>query len=57
MDRDVALDTVQLNVDELPEMMEVGDAVNDEMVGIGALVTVTVAMEVTDPELLVAVRV
>ena len=47
---------VQLKVLPLPCETEVGLAVNDDIVG-GGVLTVTVAVRVTDPALFVAVRV
>jgi len=45
----------QLNVLLPPELMLVGFAVNELIVGLAAVVTVTVAVAVVDPALLVAV--
>ena len=56
-DRDVALLTVQDKVEDDPELILAGDAVNELIVGAETDPTVTVAWEVIDPELFVAVRV
>jgi len=53
----VALATLQLSVDDCPEVMVVGEAVKFVMVGAGAVVTVTIVEAVTDPEELLAVNV
>jgi len=52
-----ALVTTQLSVLADPELMVVGFAVKELMVGLLAAVTVTVAVAVTDPAALVAVSV
>jgi hypothetical protein len=55
MESEVAPETVQDSVELAPRAILVGFAVKLEMVGIGA--TVTVVCAVTEPALLVAVRV
>jgi hypothetical protein len=50
-----APEVVQLSVELLPTMIEAGDAWNAEITGAGT--TVTVAVDDTDPEELVAVSV
>ena len=47
----------QVSVDAPPEMMEAGEALNVAVGRVGAAVTVTVAVRVTEPAALVAVRV
>ena len=52
--------TIQFNVLLLPELIVVGAATKEVMVGLLSVVpvlTVTVAVDVADPELFVAVRV
>jgi hypothetical protein len=53
----VASVVVQLSVLLVPEMMLVGLAVKELMVGLLGLVTVTVTVDVVEPEALVAVSV
>jgi hypothetical protein len=57
IERLVAPEVVQLNVLALPSEIPVGLAVNELMVGRFGLVTVTVTVAVTDPEVFVAVSV
>ncbi len=54
---DVAPVTAHCSVEDPPVVMESGFAVNAEMTGTLAEVTVTVAVAVTEPEVLVAVSV
>ncbi len=53
----VAPFVTQLRVLVEPELMLVGLAANELIVGVPALVTVTVAVDVAEPEALVAVSV
>jgi hypothetical protein len=55
IERVVAPDVVQLSVLALPSEIPVGLAVNELIVGRFGLVTVTVTVAVTDPEVFVAV--
>jgi hypothetical protein len=57
IERVVAPDVVQLSVLALPSEIPVGLAVNELIVGRFGLVTVTVTVAATDPEVFVAVSV
>lgn len=59
IDKVVALLTAQLKVEDCPDWIADGEAVNEVMVGAEALVplTVTVTFAVVEPLLFVAVRV
>jgi hypothetical protein len=57
IDNDVAPLTDHDKVLDCPELIELGEAVNELITGTGAAVTVTVAEAVVEPELFVAVKV
>jgi hypothetical protein len=52
-DKEVALATVHDKVDDPPEVILLGDALKDEIVGAGVLDTVTVADEEAVPQVIV----